>query len=81
MPKFLEEKIKTEYRAKGKKGKALAHAVYGTMNTIGAMHGNKVTAKGERMQAKHDSESHAYDWRNPPKRVGRPSRNQNGFHA
>jgi hypothetical protein len=62
MPKFLEDKLKREYSAKGKKGKALAHAVYGTMNAIGAMHGNKVTRKGERMQAKHerDVESGGY---------------------
>jgi hypothetical protein len=31
------------------------HAVYGTLNNIGAMRGNKVTPKGERMQAKHDA--------------------------
>lgn len=54
MPPFLEEKLKAEYRAKGKKGKALDHAVYGTMNAIGAMRGNKVTKKGERMEAKHN---------------------------
>lgn len=56
MPKFLEDKLKAEYRAKGKKGRALDHAVYGTMNAIGAMHGNKITAKGERMQEKHDTD-------------------------
>jgi len=54
MPIFLEAKLKKEYRAKGKKGRVLARAVYGTMNKLGAMHGNKETAKGERMQAKHD---------------------------
>lgn len=54
MPRFLEEKLKAEYRAKGKKGKALDHAVYGTMNSIGAMRGNKITKKGERMEAKHN---------------------------
>ena len=46
MPKFLEQKLKREYAAKGKKGKALNHAVYGTMNAIGAMHGSKETKKG-----------------------------------
>lgn len=48
MPKFLEKALKTEYPGND-------HAVYGTMNAIGAMHGNKTTAKGERMQAKHDA--------------------------
>ena len=60
MPKFLEAKLKKEYPNN-------PHAVYGTMNAIGAMRGNKVTKKGEAMQAKHDrkleSESHSYNWR------------------
>jgi hypothetical protein len=47
MPKFLEDKLKSEYPGD-------SHAVYGTLNRIGAMHGNKETAKGKAMQAKHD---------------------------
>ena len=47
MPKFLEDKLKAEYPGND-------HAVYGTLNAIGAMHGNKTTAKGEAMQAKHN---------------------------
>lgn len=46
MPKFLEDKLKAEYPNN-------PHAVYGTLNAIGAMHGNKETAKGAAMQAKH----------------------------
>ena len=46
MPKFLEDKLKKEYG--GDK-----HAVFGTMNKIGAMRGNKETAKGRAMEAKH----------------------------
>lgn len=46
MPKFLEEILKREYPDN-------PHAVYGTMNAIGAMHGNKETAKGRAMEAKH----------------------------
>jgi hypothetical protein len=53
MPNFLEDKLRREYRAKGKKGRALDHAVYGTLNKIGAMHGNQVTAEGEAMERKH----------------------------
>lgn len=46
MPQFLEDKLKAEYGNN-------PHAVYGTMNAIGAMHGNKETAKGKAMEAKH----------------------------
>ncbi len=48
MPKFLENKLKAEYPGN-------PSAVYGTLNNIGAMHGNKETAKGKAMQAKHDA--------------------------
>jgi hypothetical protein len=30
------------------------HAIFGTMNKIGAMKGNKETKKGEKMETKHD---------------------------
>lgn len=46
MPKFLVDKLKAEYPGNPR-------AVYGTLNNIGAMHGNKETAKGVAMQAKH----------------------------
>ena len=46
MPKFLEDKLKAEYGNNPR-------AVYGTMNKIGAMHGNKETPKGRQMQMKH----------------------------
>lgn len=48
MPQFLEEKLKKEYPGN-------PHAVYGTMNRIGAMRGNKITAKGEEMDRKHEA--------------------------
>lgn len=47
MPAFLEKKLKAEY------GNNLK-AVYGTMNRMGYMRGNKETAKGRAAQAKHD---------------------------
>ncbi len=47
MPKFLEAKLKAEYPNNPR-------AVYGTMNKLGAMRGNKETAKGRAMQKKHD---------------------------
>lgn len=46
MPKFLETKLKREYPNNPR-------AVYGTLNAIGAMRGNKETAKGRAMEAKH----------------------------
>lgn len=47
MPKFLEDRLKREYPNN-------PHAVYGTLNAIGAMRGNKETAKGRAMQRKHN---------------------------
>lgn len=47
MPKFLERRLRAEY------GDNPA-AIYGTMNNLGAMQGNKETAKGRAMQGKHD---------------------------
>ena len=48
MPKFLEAKLKREYPGNNK-------AVFGTMNKIGAMHGNKETALGRQMERKHEA--------------------------
>lgn len=50
MPKFLEKKLIDEY------GKNSPN-VYATMNKLGAMHGNKETAKGRAMQEKHDADT------------------------
>jgi hypothetical protein len=46
MPKFLEKKLKKEYPNN-------PGAVYGTMNKMGVMKGNKETAKGRAMERKH----------------------------
>ena len=46
MPKFLEDKLKAEYGANSK-------IPYMVMNKLGAMRGNKETAKGRAMAAKH----------------------------
>ena len=46
MPEFLENKLKKEYPGNDR-------AVFGTMNKIGAMKGNKETALGRKMEAKH----------------------------
>lgn len=52
MPLFLERKLKKEYPNN-------PHAVYGTLNEIGAMHGNKETKKGKRMERKHSAHERA----------------------
>ena len=46
MPKFLERKMKAEYGAE-------SDIPYKIMNKLGAMKGNKETAKGKAMQKKH----------------------------
>lgn len=48
MPKFLENKLKREYPND-------PGAVFGTLNSIGAMRGNKETAKGRAMEKKHEA--------------------------
>ena len=49
MPKFLEAKLKSEYGQNSK-------IPYMVMNKLGAMHGNKETAKGRAMERKHASD-------------------------
>jgi len=48
MPKFLENKLKKEYGAN-------SSIPYKVMNKIGAMKGNKETAKGKMMEKKHEA--------------------------
>jgi hypothetical protein len=50
MPKFLEDKLKAEYGAN-------SSIPYKVMNSIGAMRGNKETAKGAAMERKHQADS------------------------
>ncbi len=52
MPEFLEKKLKKEYG--NNKG-----AIYGTMNKLGFMHGNRETKKGMKAEAKHKSKGRA----------------------
>lgn len=47
MPRFLEKKLEKEYPGNN-------HAVFGTMNKIGAMKGNKETPKGRAVEKKHE---------------------------
>ncbi len=48
MPKFLENKLKQEYGAN-------SNVPYKVMNKLGAMKGNKETAKGKEMAKKHQA--------------------------
>lgn len=54
MPQFLIDKLKRTASSKGFTGDKKDAYVYGALNNIGAMHGNKETAKGEAMQEKHE---------------------------
>lgn len=48
MPRILEAKLEREYADLPKKKRD--HAVYGTLNKIGAMKGSKETKKGRAME-------------------------------
>jgi hypothetical protein len=54
MPKFLEDLLAKSAAKNGFSGKKAARYVFGAMNNMGAMRGNKETAKGAKMEAKHD---------------------------
>ena len=49
MPKFLEQKLKAEYGEN-------STVPYKVMNSIGAMRGNRETAKGREMARKHEAD-------------------------
>lgn len=53
MPDFLEKKLAAKAKQKGFSGARKDKYVYGAMNNMGAMHGNKTTAKGKAMAKKH----------------------------
>jgi hypothetical protein len=55
MPAFLEAKLKSAAAEQGFSGKKADRYIYGAMNNMGAMRGNKETAKGARMQKKHEA--------------------------
>lgn len=57
MPKFLEQKLEQEASKKGFTGRRADRYVYGAMNNMGAMHGNKETAKGAAMERKHERDT------------------------
>jgi hypothetical protein len=62
MPAFLEAKLKNEYGAN-------SAIPYKIMNRLGALRGNRETAKGRAMQAKHDRDVAAGRARKPGGRL------------
>jgi hypothetical protein len=52
MPDFLERKLRAEYGNDPR-------AIYGTMNKLGALKGNKITPKGRAMERKHERDQAA----------------------
>lgn len=61
MPKFLENALRHSGQKKGLRGPALDRYIYGHMNNMGAMDGNKETSKGRSMQKKNDQKLSAED--------------------
>lgn len=56
MPQFLEDALARSAAKKGLTGKRKNAYVFGGMNNMGAMRGNKMTAKGAAMQKKHQKD-------------------------
>jgi len=83
MPKFLEDKLRAEARAKGFKGKRADRYVYGAMNNMGAMRGNQETAKGAQMEEKHrrDQEISKYQGKSSTYSHSRPKRKVQNRYA
>lgn len=53
MPDFLEAALRHSAKKHGFTGEHEDRYVYGAMNHLNAMHGNKITAHGREMEAKH----------------------------
>ena len=54
MPEKVIEEMKAGYSGSGLSEKEINRRVYGHLNKTGAMHGSKVTAKGEAMEEKYE---------------------------
>jgi hypothetical protein len=53
MPKKLENKLRREANHMGLTGRKADAYVYGTMNNLGMMHGNKVVTHHSQRQPRH----------------------------
>lgn len=56
MPEFLERDLASSAAKEHITGERRKRYIFGAMNRIGAMRGNKITAKGRRMEKKHASD-------------------------
>lgn len=52
MPEYIEKKLRKEYGDND-------HAIYGTMNKLHLMKGNKETEKGRKVEERHDQKTKA----------------------
>ena len=59
MPKALIAEMKRGYGGSNLSEEEINHRVYGALNKMGAMHGNKETPKGETMENKYESDHKA----------------------
>lgn len=56
MPLFLERRLAAGARKKKLTGEKAKAYIYGALNNLGMMKGNKVTPKGEAAQEKHEED-------------------------
>jgi hypothetical protein len=54
MPRFLEQRLRSEASQKGLTGDRADTYVFGALNNMGAMRGSKTTEKGRAMERKHE---------------------------
>ena len=59
MPKFLENDLAAAAQKKHLTGRRAARYIYGALNNLHEMHGNKLTAKGAAVDAKHNRQERA----------------------
>lgn len=78
MPKFLEDRLKRAAAAKGLTGERADRYAFGAMNNMGAMHGNKETAKGRAMETKHERDATKQQDGGHPNRMA--GRHEGGLH-
>lgn len=57
MPKFLENALAHEADKKGLIGDAKDRYIWGTMNHMKVVRGNRITPKGEAMEEAHENRS------------------------
>lgn len=74
MPAFLEAALRHEAKKKGLIGDHADRYIFGALQHIGAISGNKETAKGREMEAKHEADVKAAKVQKPRVRKMRVKR-------